>query len=158
MSIVSKEKRLQERNAHEDGEFENAGCNAAEKNARLARDLSVPGKSGVEGLKQSGVAERLEQAFYRALFDQPLANRRIGVSGDEDNRNRLSPSCQFPLKIRAAHSRHRNVQDQASGLSDAIGCEKLFRRRERPDGKAEQLQQFRQRLADRSVVIDHGHE
>ena len=37
-------------------------------------------------------------------------------------------TLQFPLQIGSGHARHRDVEDQASGLADAIGREKLFRR------------------------------
>jgi hypothetical protein len=115
-------------------------------------------KRSIEGLEQSRVAERLEQAFDRTLFDQPLANHRISVSRNEDNRNRLSLAHQFPLKIGPGHPRHSDVEDQTSGLIDAIGYEELFRRRECTGGKAERLQQIGQRLTDGCVVVDHGHK
>jgi len=113
-------------------------------------------KRCIEGLEQSRVAERLEQAFRRAPFDQPLANLRISISGDEDNRNRLSPPHQFLLKIRPGHSRHSDIEEQTSGLVDAIRREEIFRRRERAGCETELLQQVRQRLADGAVVVDYG--
>jgi len=106
-------------------------------------DRLVPSERGIECFKESRVAERLKEAFHRALFDQALANDHVSISGNEDEWNRLSPSCQFPLKIRSGHSRHSDVEEQASGLVNEVGCEELVRRRERAGCKTELLQQFR---------------
>ena len=73
--------------------------------------LSLRSKSRVNCMEQSRVAEWLEQAFARTLFDQPLANQNICISRNEDDRNRLSPSYQFLLKIRSGHSRHGHVKE-----------------------------------------------
>ena len=53
----------------------------------------------------------------------------------------LPAKRQFPLEIGSGHARHGDVEDQTSGLADAIGREELFRRRERLDRKAELPQQ-----------------
>jgi hypothetical protein len=92
----------------------------------------------INRIEQSRVAEWLEQAFARTLSDQPLQN--ICISRNEDDRNRLSPSSQFPLKIRSGHSRHGHVKEQASGLANAIRREELLGRRERAGSKTELLQ------------------
>ena len=64
----------------------------------------------------------------------------ICISRNEDDRNRLSPSYQFLLKIRSGHSRHGHVKEQASGLANAIRREELLGRRERAGSKTELLQ------------------
>lgn len=97
-------------------------------------------KCRINRLEQSRVAEWLEQAFHRTLFDQPLANDHISISRNEDDRDHLSPLYQFLLKIRPGHSRHSNIKEQAPGLVDAIRREELFRRRERAGRKTELLQ------------------
>jgi len=103
-------------------------------------ELSLRSKCRVKLLEQSRVAEWLEQAFHGALFNQPLANDHISISRNEDDRDRLSPSSQFPLKIRSGHSRHGHVKEQASGLANAIRREELLGRRERAGSKTELLQ------------------
>ena len=103
-------------------------------------EISLRVKCGIHRLEQSRVAEWLEQAFHRTLFDQPLSNDHISISRNEDDRDRLSPSYQLLLKIRPGHSRHSNIKEQASGLADAIRREELFRRRERTGRKTELLQ------------------
>src|SRR5205807_1569942 len=66
----------------------------------------------------------------------------IGVPSDmEDDWNLLPTTLQFLLKAGSGHSGHGNVEDQTSGLADAIGREKLFRRRERASCKPELSQQ-----------------
>lgn len=97
-------------------------------------------KCRINSLEQIRVAEWLEQAFHRTLFDQPLANDHISISRNEDDRDHLSPLYQFLLKIRPGHSRHSNIKEQAPGLVDAIRREELFRRRERAGRKTELLQ------------------
>src|SRR5216683_3296772 len=102
---------------------------------------SAPSKCGIECLKQSSVAEWLEQALHRPLFEHSWTNSLISVGGNEDDRNVLPAKLQFPLQIRSGHARHGDVEDQTSGLADAIGREELFRRRERAGSKAELPQQ-----------------
>jgi len=97
-------------------------------------------KCRINRLEQSRVAEWLEEAFHGTLFDEPLANQNICISRNEDDRNRKSPSYQFPLKIRPGHSRHGHVKEQASGLANAIRREELLGRRERAGSKTELLQ------------------
>jgi hypothetical protein len=97
-------------------------------------------KCRINRIEQSRVAEWLEQAFARTLFDQPLANQNICISRNEDDRNRLSPSYQLPLKIRSGHSRHGHVEEQASRLANAIRREEFLSRRERAGSKTELLQ------------------
>lgn len=53
-------------------------------------EISVPAKRPIHRIEQSGVAERLEQALDRTLFDELLANRLVGAGGNGDNRN-LAP-------------------------------------------------------------------
>src|SRR5208282_3432054 len=115
-------------------------------------------KCGMERLKQSRIAERLEQALHGALFEQAWTDGLISVSGDEDDWNLLPAKRQFPLEIGSGHARHGDVEDQTTGLADAIGREELFRRRERLDRIAELPQQVGQRLAHGLVVIDDRHE
>jgi hypothetical protein len=85
------------------------GSEAATIKRNAETSLSV--KCRINRIEQSRVAEWLEQAFARTLFDQPLANQTICVSRNEDDRNRLSPSYQFLLKIRSGHSRHGHVKE-----------------------------------------------
>jgi len=107
---------------------------------KRSRKISLPVKCRINRIEQGGVAEWLEQAFARTPFDQPLANQNICIGRNEDDRNRLLPSSQFPLKIRSGHSRHGHVKEQASGLANAIRREELLGRRERAGSKTELLQ------------------
>src|SRR5882724_2442326 len=97
---------------------------------------SAHSKSGIERPKQSRVAEWLEEALHGTPLEHAWTDGLISVSGDEDDRNLLPAKRQFPLEIGSGHARHGDVEDQTSGLADAIGCEELFRRRERPGRKA----------------------
>src|SRR6266852_4547907 len=106
-------------------------------------DRLTHSKCDIERLKQSRVAEWLEQARHRTLFAQSRAHSLISLSGDEDDWNLLPTTLPFLLKAGSGHSGHGNVEDQTSGLADAIGGEELFRRRERAGRKPELLQQVR---------------
>jgi hypothetical protein len=119
---------------------------------------SVHSKSGIERPEQSYVAEWLEQTRHGTLFEHARTGGLIPVSGDEDDRNLLPATHQFPLEIGSGHARHGDVEDQTSGLANIIGRQELFRRRERLDRKAELPQQVGQRLAHGLVVIDDRHE
>ncbi len=119
-------------------------------------EISLRVKCQINRLEQSRIAEWLEQAFHGTLFDQQPANNHISISRNEDDRNRSSSSYQFLLKIRPGHSRHSDIEEQTSGLVDAIRREEIFRRRERAGCETELLQQVRQRLADGAVVVDYG--
>src|SRR4029453_18007833 len=103
--------------------------------AQLVRSASS--KCGIERLTQSGIAKWLEQAFHGALFEQVWTDRFASVSGDEDDRYLLPPKHQFPLQIGPAHPRHGDVEDQTLSLTDVIGREELFRRRERLNREAQ---------------------
>src|SRR5712664_2332799 len=114
--------------------------------AQHTTDRLTHSKCDIERLKQSRVAEWLEQALHRTLFEHSRAHSLISLSGDEDDWNLLPMKLQFLLKVGSGHPGHGNVEDQTSGLADAIGRKKLFRRRERSSCKPELFQQVGQRL------------
>jgi hypothetical protein len=94
-------------------------------------DLSIHSKCAVDGLKQRRVAERLEEALHGALFEQVLTDAPIFIGRNENDRNFEPAKRQFPLEIGSGHARHGDVEDQASGLDDAIGSKEFLRRRKR---------------------------
>src|SRR6266478_5958800 len=91
-------------------------------------DRLTHSKCDIERLKQSRVAEWLEQALHRTLFEHSRAHSLVSLSGDEDDWNLLPTTLQFLLKGGSGHSGHGNVEDQTSGLADAIRREELLRR------------------------------
>src|SRR5690349_14148640 len=105
-------------------------------------DRSAHSKCGVERLAQSFLSERLGQALHRPLREHAWTDGLIHARGDEYDRDLLPATHQFLLEIEARHARHGDVEDQTSGLTDAIGREELFRRRERPGRKAKLPQQI----------------
>lgn len=113
----------------------------------------------INGLKQSGIAEWLEQAFDGTLFEQAWTDSFISLSGDEDDRNLSPASGQFLLEIRSRHPwRHGDIEDETSRLVDVIGCEERLRRGERLSRIPELPNQVGQRLAHGFIVIDNGYE
>src|SRR5258708_35626831 len=73
-----------------------------------------------ERLEQRVVAERLEQALRGPLRQQARTDSFVTVRGDEHNRNRLPPPCQYLLQIGSRHGWHGDVEDQATGLTDEL--------------------------------------
>src|SRR2546423_2478670 len=69
-------------------------------------DRSVHPECGIYRVKQSRIAERLEKALRRTLFEHSRADSLISLSGDEDDRNLLPANHQFLLKVRSTHPRH----------------------------------------------------
>src|SRR5580692_5399027 len=108
---------------------------------KLALNRSVHPKRHIESLKQSRIAEWLEQARHGALCQNSRAHSLIPIRSDEDDRNVLPTKLQFPLKFRSRHARHGDVEDQTVGLTDVFGGKELFRRRERTCGETEFPQQ-----------------
>src|SRR6266850_971223 len=98
-------------------------------------------KRGPERVQQSGPAEWLEQTRHRAPLDETGTNALIRVRSDEHDGDLLPATGQFPLEIGSAHARHGHVQDEASGLVEAIGRQELFCRCKRPGREAELQQQ-----------------
>jgi hypothetical protein len=72
-------------------------------------DRLTHSKCDIERLEQSRVAEWLEQALDRTLFEHSRAHCLISLSGDKDNWNLLPTKFQFLLKAGPGHSGHRNV-------------------------------------------------
>lgn len=89
---------------------------------------SAHAQRGIERPQQLRVAEWLEQALQRALFEQAWADGLICVSRDEDDRNLLPVTRQLPLQIWAGRARYGDVENEAFRLVDAIRCEERFSR------------------------------
>src|SRR5436309_4631720 len=96
---------------------------------------------GVEGPQQSFLAEWLEQALDRAPFEHEGADRLIPGRGNEHDRNLLATARQLLVQILSGHARHRDVEDQASGLLEITRRQEFFRRRKRFGLKAELSEQ-----------------
>jgi len=106
------------------------------------RKWSVHSHCGIKCLEQSGIAEWLEQALYRTLFDESRTNTLISAGSNKNNRNVATATFQFLLKVGPAHPRHGYVEDQTFALGDTIRREELFRRREGLSCKTELRQQI----------------
>src|SRR2546427_9801777 len=75
---------------------------------------SAHSKCVIDRLKQSRLAERLEQTCHGSLCEQALTDGLISVGSDEDGRNRLTATRQFSLEIGSLHSPgHQDVEEQA---------------------------------------------
>src|SRR3984885_15627417 len=93
-----------------------------------AVDRSARSKCFIERFKQSRLAERLEQALHGTLFEQACTDGLVCLSGDEDDRDFLPANRQLLWQIGSGHAGHDDIEDQTSGLTDAIGRQELFSR------------------------------
>src|ERR1700682_2747998 len=105
-------------------------------------------------LEQRIVAERLEQALRSSQRYEARTDTGVTVRGDEHNRNRLPPACQFLLQVGSRHAGQCDVENEAVGLADELRREERLGRRECLDGEAELPQQIWQRLAHGLIVVD----
>ncbi len=65
---------------------------------------------------------------------------------------------QFTPQLGPRHSRHCNVEDQASCLLDEGRLKEIASRRKHFRGQSELLEKIRQRFAHGLVVIDYGYQ
>jgi|SRR5580692_4289003 len=75
----------------------------------------------LQRLKKSRGAKRFVQDLCGSLPERLLSDIDVLLSRDEDDGNLVPAACQFLLKIKSGHSRHRDVEDQAFGLINRIG-------------------------------------
>src|SRR5437016_11776363 len=85
----------------------------------------------VDRLEQVRIAEWFGQAIDGASFEQARKDGVIAERGDEYDWDFLPSPLQFPLQIGSGHTRHGDVEEQTSGLADAIRRKELFRRGKR---------------------------
>ena len=123
------------------------------------RDHALVNLEGViDCLAQGGIAEGLEKALHGPRREHARADGIVAVRGDEDDRNGLPAQLELLLQVGPGHARHGDIENQALGLADGIGREKLLGQRESPDREAELPDQIGQRLAHRFIVIDNRHK
>src|SRR5262245_39016889 len=115
-------------------------------------------KCDIYRLKKRRLAEWLEQALHGPLFEHPWPDGRIFPSGDVNDRNLLPATSQFLLEIRAGHTWHRDVENQALRLPDELRREELFGRGERLNHETARPQQVRKGFPHGLVVINYRHE
>jgi hypothetical protein len=85
-------------------------------------------KSRIQRLKQGRVTEWLEQELNGSLLERSPADNFVLVSTDKNDRNAVSAELQLSLEIKSSHARHGDVEDETSGLNQAIRSKELFRR------------------------------
>src|ERR1700679_3430727 len=99
--------------------------------------LSVDPQGGVKCLQQVPFTEGFEKAVDGPAFQRSRTDILTPVSSNENNRNLLPAKRQFALQIRPRHTRHSNVEDQASGLVNIVRRKKVFPRSKRLSLEAE---------------------
>jgi hypothetical protein len=111
-------------------------------------------KCRIDGVKQSRVAEWLEKTLCCTLSEYLCANTLFSLSSYEYNRNFSRATLQVPLKLRSAHSRHSNIEDQATGPVDTVGRKEPFGGRKCTRCKAEFAKEVGQRFTHGLIVVN----
>jgi len=102
---------------------------------------SVDPQGSVKRLQQVRVTEGFEKAVDGPAFQRSRAEILASMSSNEHDRNLSPVKCQLSLQIGSRHTRHGDVEYQASGLVDAFRRKKLSRRRKSLGLEAELPQQ-----------------
>jgi hypothetical protein len=71
--------------------------------------------------------ERFCKELYRTLSHRLNPHPGISVSSNEDDRDIASLFFQPGLQLQTRHLWHKDVSDQARGLTVQTGCEEFFR-------------------------------
>jgi hypothetical protein len=108
-------------------------------------------------LPQRNVAEWLQKYVHRSLFEHPLMDRLVSLTGNEDDRNLVAATLELLLQIKTTHTWHSDIQYQTHGSVNAVGYKEFIGRRKSKSRKTEFLQQVRERLANGYVVINHDY-
>ena len=76
----------------------------------MLRQPSLGSKRGLERLQQGSVAKRLEKTCHDIL--SVSTSGLIPLTRNEDDRNIVPASSQFPMQFGAGHAPHADVDDQ----------------------------------------------
>src|SRR5689334_6384336 len=82
----------------------------------------------LQSVEQRRVAEGLEKAGHGAACEQARPQGGVVLRRDEHDWERLSPSDEFLLKLRAAHAWKANVQHERRGTVQRRRPEKVLGR------------------------------
>lgn len=116
------------------------------------RALSFQG--GIEAPDQGFAVEGLGQIADRPGLQSSRAITLDGESGDENERQAVSPGQQEGLQFEPAHGRHSDIRYHARCVTQLGRSQELFRRRECMDGVAKRSHEVVGRGANGSVIVD----
>src|SRR5262249_8127742 len=74
----------------------------------------------VERLEQSAIAERLAKTGHSAALDEAQRFGFACMRRDEDDRNLVPATLQFPLEVGSGHAGQCDIEDQTFHLADAV--------------------------------------
>jgi hypothetical protein len=78
----------------------------------------------------------------------------IGVGCNEDRRNCVARIEKVSVELESGHRRHMDISDQAGGLDETGGCEKISCRRESLDSVAQRPHEPSHGLAKELIIFD----
>jgi hypothetical protein len=78
----------------------------------------------------------------------------VGIGRNEDRRNRVARIDEVSVELESGHRRHMDVSDQAGGLDETGGCEKISCGRESLDSVAQRPHEPSQGLAKELIIFD----
>src|SRR5438270_9855073 len=117
---------------------------------------AAPGicQSRADDSEQIILLEGLAQVTNDAGSQRPLPNAVVGVSGNQDGRNKLSQNRQVAVQIEPGHPGHLHIGNQARGAADVARAQKLFCGRSGLNPISHRLYEALERLAHRLVIVD----
>jgi PAS domain S-box-containing protein len=131
---------------------------SAAKDSRILLGRLAGRKRHAEALQQTRLVNGLSKIAYDPIVERAGAVGVVGVGSDEDRRNRVSGTDEVTVEVNSRHTRHLDVGDQASGFTQAMGCEEIGGRLESLDGVAQRPHEPSHGLAKELIIIDDRHQ
>ena len=112
-------------------------------------------KRGAHRRAQHFIPHGLGEEIRRAGFHRLDADRHIAIRAQEDDRQRATALGQRLLEFEAVEVRHLQIEQQAARYVRIVRGEELDRRGKHGRLDPHGMQQSRDGLAHRRIVIDH---
>jgi len=115
---------------------------------------TIASEARLDGIEEVLIAERFCQELYGAALHCLDGHRDVAMRCDEDDRHVPVRRREVALKLKAASSRHSNIEHQTGGAVRSVGIQKIGYRRKLPGMQADRPQQTLDRVAKLGIVID----
>jgi len=104
-------------------------------------------------IHQFVLPDRLREEVNGAGFESLYRHGYVAAAGEEDDRHTNTRLVHLPLQLQPVHTRHADIQNNASGYFARVGVQELIRRCKSLDGHTDSLNQAGKPLPDRNIVI-----
>jgi len=83
----------------------------------------------IQGTAVGALVEGLAEVAKDPGVQRALADRLVGIGGDQDGRDRVARCQQVTMQVKPAHPGHVHVRDQTGGPGNLPRLQEIFRRR-----------------------------